>query len=95
MTDVTLIRGVLVTVLTTVLVRTPEEDSPPLTVVFLSRYVGDGRPEEYTKPGTTLHLVYGAGDGVVLSVGGVETVEPVGAVSGAGSSCSSSRRCSG
>jgi hypothetical protein len=92
---VTLVGGVLTTGLTTVLVMTPGEGSPPLTVLLLSRHVGDGRPEEYTKPGTTLHLVYGAGAGVVLSVVGVETVEPVGAVSGAGSSCSSSRRCSG
>jgi hypothetical protein len=91
MTDVTILGGVLATGLITGLMIPLGGDSPPLTVLFLSRSVGDGRPEEYTRPGTTLHLVYGAGAGVVLSVVGVETVEPV----GAGSSCSSSRRCSG
>jgi len=81
MTDVTilggLLGGVLATILMTVLMMALG-DGPPPTAVFLSKYVGDGRPEEYRMPGMALHLVYGAGAGVVLAVvlpvAGFETV---------------------
>ncbi len=84
MTDVTILGGVLATVVMTVLMTTLGDGSPPPTAVFLSKYVGDGTPGEYAMPGMALHLLYGTGSGVVLAVVlpvvGVETVGLAGAV---------------
>ena len=88
MTDVTILNGlfggVLATVVMTALIITLGDDSPPPTAMFLSKYAGDGDPEEYMMPGLGLHFLYGTGAGVVLAgvllVTGVETLDFVAAV---------------
>lgn len=91
MTDVTLLNGLLggllATIVMTALMMMLGDDSPPPTALFLSKYVGDGDPEEFMMQGMLLHFLYGTGGGIVLAgvliAGGFETVELLTAV-GAG-----------
>jgi len=88
MTDVTLLNGllggVIATIVMTALMMALGDDSPPPTALFLSKYVGDGPPDEYMMPGMLLHFLYGIGGGAVLAAvllaGGFETVELIEAV---------------
>mgnify|MGYP000486363196 CR=1 FL=1 len=58
--------GVVATVAMTALMMTMGDDSPPPTALFLAKYVGDGDPTAYKKPGLLLHLGYGIAGGAVF-----------------------------
>lgn len=47
--------------------RVPIARSLPPTADFWAKYVGAGGPDEYTIQGILLHLLYGAGSGVVFA----------------------------
>lgn len=61
--------GLVATIVMSMFMMTLGDDSPPPTALFLSKYVGDGSPEEYTMPGMALHMSYGIIAGGVFAVG--------------------------
>lgn len=63
-----LVGGIAATIVMTVFMMALGDDSPPPTALFWSKYVGDGKPEEYMMPGMVLHMLYGAGAAVALVV---------------------------
>ncbi|XGI84116.1 hypothetical protein ACEU6E_02390 [Halorutilales archaeon Cl-col2-1] len=61
-----LVGGLIATVVMTVFMELLGDESPPLTAIFWSKYIGGASPEEYTLHGLALHLVYGASAGGVF-----------------------------
>lgn len=76
-----LLGGLLATIVMTALMMPLGDDSPPPTALFLSKYVGEGDPEEFMLQGMLLHFLYGTGGGIVLVgvliAGGFERIELV------------------
>jgi hypothetical protein len=72
MVEVTIVNGfiggVAATVVMTVLMMALGDDSPPPTALFWSKYIGDGRPDEYMMQGMVLHFLYGIGAAAVLAL---------------------------
>lgn len=62
-----LVGGLLATIVMTAFMMALGDDSPPPTALFVSKYLGDGEPDEYMMPGMALHILYGIGAGVVLA----------------------------
>lgn len=63
-----LVGGLVATIVMTVFMTTLGDDAPPPTALFVSKYLGDGKPSEYMMPGMALHILYGIGAGIVLAV---------------------------
>jgi len=61
--------GLVATIVMSMFMMTLGDDSPPPTALFLSKYVGDGDPDEYMMPGMALHMSYGVIAGGVFAVG--------------------------
>ncbi len=73
MADITLLNGLvgglLATIVMTVFMIALGDDSPPPTALFVSKYLGDGSPEDYMLPGMALHVLYGIGAAVIFVLG--------------------------
>lgn len=59
--------GVVATIVMTAF-RIPIARSLPPTADFWAQYIGGGDPDDYTLQGLLLHLLYGAGGGVVFAL---------------------------
>jgi len=60
--------GLVATIVMTAFMLALGDDSPPPTALFLAKYVGNGDPEAYAKPGLLLHMGYGVAAGAVFAL---------------------------
>lgn len=63
-----LVGGFVATVVMTAFMMTLGDDSPPPTVLFWSKYLGEGEPRAYMVHGMVVHLVYGTVAGAVFAL---------------------------